>query len=226
MPNPFEGVRAALFDMDGTLVETNIDFARMRREMLALGGDHAVPVEEIRGLDILAIVDRVTGCVRDVSGEAAARRVRRKAYEQLEQIELTHCHNAQPVAGALELLDALRAAGVKIGIVTRSCAKAVRICLARTGVWADVLLTRDDVVNAKPHPAHVLEAVEILGIPPEEAIMVGDHSMDIEGGKAAGARTVGFLRPDRAEDFFEEVRPDLVIRDLRELLPYVERLRK
>ena len=225
MANPLEGIRAVLFDMDGTLVETDIDFPLMKREMLALGERHGVSSAELQGLDILAVVDTVVRRLREVSGEAEARRARQEAFEKLEQIELAHCQAARPIRGTLDLLDALRQAGIKVAIVTRNCRSAVRLSLERSGISGDVLLTRDDVSNTKPHPDHLHAALEMLGVRADEAVMVGDHWMDVRAGKAAGTRTIGFLRPGRSEDFFNDEEPDLVVRDLTELLEHIKRLK-
>jgi len=221
MTNPFEGIRAALFDMDGTLVETNIDFPLMKREMLALGERHGIPASELQGLDILAVVDRVTSRL----GKEEAKSVRQEAFDRLEQIELIHAEEACAIDCAPELLNTLEDAGIRVAIVTRNCRSAVRLSLEKGGIRADVLLTRDDVPKTKPHPDHLHQALEMLGVPPQESITIGDHWMDIRAGKAAGTRTIGFLRPDRAKDFFDAEPPDLVICDLAELLGYVKRLK-
>ena len=222
MTNPFEGIRAALFDVDGTLVETNIDFPLMKREMQAIGERHGIPASELQGLDILAVVDRVTSGL----GREEAKSVRQEAFDRLEQIELVHCEEARPIDCARELLNALEEAGIKVGIVTRNCRSAVRLSLEKAGIHSDVLLTRDDVPRTKPHPDHLHQALDMLGVPPGEAMTIGDHWMDIRAGKAAGTRTIGFLRPDRPQDFFDAVRPDFIVRDLAELLAHVERLKR
>lgn len=222
MTNPFEGVRAVLFDMDGTLVETNIDFPLMKREMLALGEMHGIPASELQGLDILAVVDHVTSRLSAKDAQS----VRQEAFDRLEQIELIHSEDAKPIDCASELINALEETGIKVAIVTRNCRSAVRLSLEKAGIHSDVLLTRDDVPRTKPHPDHLLQALDMLAARPEEAVTIGDHWMDVRAGKAAGTRTVGFLRPDRPQDFFEVEMPDLVIRDLAELLGYVERLKK
>ena len=222
MTNPFEGIRAVLFDMDGTLVETNIDFPLMKREMLALGERHGVPASELQGLDILAVVDHATSRL----GKEEAKSVRQEAFDRLEQIELTHCEDARPIDSAPELLNALEDAGIKVAIVTRNCRSAVKLSLEKAGIHSDVLLTRDDVPRTKPHPDHLHQALDVLGVRAQEAVTIGDHWMDIRAGKAAGTRTVGFLRPDRPQDFFDVEPPDLIIRDLAELLGHVERLKK
>ena len=222
MTNPFEGICAVLFDMDGTLVETDIDFPLMKREMLALGERHGIPTSELQGLDILAVVNAVVSRLPEDEGV----RVRREAFDALERIELARKDAASVIPGALDLLCALRDCGIRIGIVTRNCRAAVEASLDLTGVFYDVLLTRDDVVNTKPHPDHLLRALEMIDVRPHEALMVGDHWMDIQAGRAAGTRTIGLLRPDRPENFFDVCPPDLIIRNLGELLPCVERLKK
>jgi phosphoglycolate phosphatase len=128
------------------------------------------------------------------------------------------------VNGAQELLERLRESGIKIGIVTRNCRRAVDCSIERTGLFFDVLLTRDDVPCVKPHPDHVLRALESLDISPANAVTVGDHTLDVRCGKAAGTKTVGFLRKRRPDDFFDAESPDLVIRDLRELLLHLPAL--
>lgn len=226
MANLFDGVRAVLFDMDGTLVETNIDFPLMRREVLALGGKYGVPGRDLEGLDILSAVDLIAARLRETSRENEAVRARQEALEKLEQIELAHSEDASPIEGAHDVLRALREVGLKTAIVTRNCRVAVELALEMTRISADILLTRDDVRKTKPHPDHLFMALEMLEVHPSQALMVGDHWMDVQGGKAAGTRTVGFLRPDRPDDFFDREQPDLVIRSLAELLDPIERLRK
>ena len=226
MANLFDGVRAVLFDMDGTLVETNIDFPLMRREVLALGGKYGIPDRDLDGLDILSAVDLIDARLRETSREDEAVRARQEALEKLEQIELAHSEEARPIDGAHDVLRALREVGLKTAIVTRNCRAAVELSLEITGIFADVLLTRDDVRKRKPHPEHLVMALDMLEVPPGQAVTVGDHWMDVQGGKAAGTRTVGFLRPDRPDDFFDIEKPDLVIRRLAELLDPIERLRK
>ena len=224
MRNPFSGIRAVLFDMDGTLVETNIDFPLMRREMVALGTRYGIPESDMQGRDILGVVDLVVESLTKRGEEPEALKARQEAFEKLEQIELVHSDDAHEIPCAHELLEALRNGGMKVGIITRNCRAAVNLSLERAHISADLVLTRDDVYRTKPHPGHVLRALEIFNVPPKEALVVGDHRMDIASGKAAGARTIGFLRPDRPEDSFDEVEPDLIVRSLKELLDLAERL--
>jgi phosphoglycolate phosphatase len=219
----FDGVKAVLFDLDGTLIETNIDFNLMRREVISFAEKYGIPASRLENLDILSMVEVICADISALEGYKKSETVRKEVLAILERIELAHSLNASPIPHAHELLKTLRNAGIKVGIITRNCRSAVAISLAKTGISGDVVLTRDDVRKTKPHPSHFLQALEILKVPPENAVIIGDHWMDIQGGKAAGIRTIGFLRPDRSSDFFSQEHPDLVIKSLGELTHHVFR---
>src|SRR5947207_9703170 len=84
---PFLGARAVLFDLDGTLVETHIDFPQMRREMLALIERYGVDPSSPGSTDILTVVEfaRRSLVSRGEVDRAAA--LRREAFARLEEIE-------------------------------------------------------------------------------------------------------------------------------------------
>ena len=83
--------------------------------------------------------------------------------------------------------------------------------------------TRSEVARVKPHPDHLLCALERLSVEPTRAVMVGDHWMDVQAGRAAGMATVGILSAGRPADFFSREPPDLLIRELRELVAWISR---
>lgn len=233
MENLFTDLQAALFDLDGTLIETHIDFPLMKREMLALAARYGVDAEPLAALDILGIVEAAQEGLKAVGRTEEGRRLRREAFALLEAIEVSHCANPVEIPGAAELLARLRAQGVRVGIVTRNCRAVSERLLAAGNLVCDALVTRDDVPRTKPDPGHLLAALQELGVGrrgagagdptsdprrPAPWLMVGDHWMDIQAGKAAGMRTVG-LRRGRAAAFFAPAPPDLLVNELVELLP-------
>lgn len=211
-------VDAVLFDLDGTLVETNIDFALMRREVTALAAEAGVDVDELRGLDILATLARAVETLITGGRPTDAERIRLRGMATLQEIELRHAADTREIAFARELLDDLRNRGIRTGIVTRNCRAASELSLSITGVQADIVICREDSNNHKPHPEPILLALSKLGAEPRNSIMVGDHIMDVQAGKAAGMKTIGFLRDDRPRDFFASAAPDVVAHNLREVL--------
>lgn len=218
MKELFDNLDAALFDLDGTLVETNIDFPLMRTEMLRMAGEKGFAKADLGARDILAIVDTVEEQLRCDSRDSEADAFRCEAFKVLEEIELRHSASTKEIYYARELLDELNGRNIKVGIVTRNCRKASEMSLMMTGLQPEVLLSRDDVRKTKPHPDQLFEALRILGSVPEKSMMVGDHPMDILAGKSAEMRTVGVLLPDRPTDFFDQAKPDAVIKSLKELV--------
>lgn len=219
MKNPFTGLRAILFDLDGTLIETRIDFDLMKRETLRLARSAGIDAEGAEALDVLSIVE---GARKKLGGEAGDA-FRARAFALLEEIEISHCANPVDIPGASELLQTLDGNGVAVGIVTRNCRRVSERLVERGDLPHRALLTRDDVPRTKPDPAHLLAALASMGFAsspdaPTPCAMVGDHWMDVQGGRAAGMRTVGLLR-GRDPSFFAPATPDLLADELVDLLP-------
>jgi len=211
-------IQAVLFDLDGTLVDTNIDFPRMREEALRLAESYGVPRDDLAHRDILDIVSVARDRLAESGAARRAERFGADAEAVLKEIELHHARRTAAVDGAEELLRALASAGIKTAVVTRNCRAASELSLKLAGLVCDVVITREDVGSVKPNPDHLHAALVRLGVEPSGALMVGDYTLDIQAGKAAGMRTVAFLRPYRQPGFFDDAAPDAVITSLRELL--------
>jgi phosphoglycolate phosphatase len=214
-PRPVQ-VDAVLFDLDGTLVETNIDFPLMKRTVTALALESGLSSDGLQGLDILGIVNRTQAHVAQAQGSEAGLGAREKSLDALEAIEMERASVATEIPGAREAISRLRARGIKVGIVTRNCRRASVASMQRCAISSDVLVTREDTVRHKPEPDQILLAMRKLGVEPGKCVVVGDHRIDILGGKRAGAYTIAFLRDGVAEDFFASSEPDVTVRSLRE----------
>jgi phosphoglycolate phosphatase len=213
----FAPLRAALFDLDGTLVETHIDFLAMTRAMRELALSAGVPEEVFRGKDILGMSDAAADFVTQNGGDGPA--LRQTAHALLEEMEVVGCAHPTLLPGTHALLTALRAQGRKIGIVTRNCRRVSTQLVSRFALPHDVLLSRDDVKLAKPHPEHLWEALRVLETAPRDAVMVGDHWMDVQAAHAAGcAATLGVLGAHGAA-WFVPCPPTALVTDLQAALP-------
>ena len=218
-------VRAVLFDFDGTLVEQRVDFARMRREALAVLAAHGVDPAPLAGMHVLEMVERAGRALvaRDpLRGAARAEALAADARRAIEDVECQGASSARALPGAAALLGDLRARGMGVGIVTRNCRVAVERVLARLArecdaLEYDVLLTRDDVPHVKPDPRHLQAALDRLGVAGAEAAMCGDHPMDIAAGRGVGACTVGVLPAGQGPEYMAAAAPDLVVGGVAEL---------
>ena len=214
---PFPPLRAVLFDLDGTLIETHIDFPAMTRAMEELVRQYDVPQSVTAGKDILGVVEAAAADVQNRGGDGAA--LRRTAFAQLEAMEISGCASPLLLPGTRELMTVLMDRNIKVGVVTRNC-RAVSVgLLARFALPHHLLLSRDDVQVTKPNPEHLWDALRLLGEAPENTAMVGDHFMDIEAGVRAGcAATLGVLGRNSA-DWFAPCPPSTLARDLAEAAP-------
>lgn len=208
---------AVLFDFDGTLVHITIDFEAMRNNALAVvrrygetpeGGSFTLEIVE-------AARDRLAR--RDA---ALAARFQEEALASICAVEMEAAEHAEPLPGVPETLAWLEEQGIRVGIVTRNCRAAVSSVAERHGLEFDVVLTRDDVKHVKPHPGHLLQALEALGASPRRSIMVGDHPTDIAAAHAA-AMVGCAVTTTRGADGFDG-RPDFIIDEIGALVPLIE----
>lgn len=208
----FSTLRAVLFDLDGTLIETHIDFPGMTRAMEQLAGEANVSKELMEGKDILSLVEAAREDLNARGGDGEA--LRRTAFARLEEMEVTGCDRPNLLAGTQELLTALIQKEIKVGIVTRNCRRVSVGLLARFALPHHLLLTRDDVARTKPNPEHLWDALRLLGEVPEATAMVGDHWMDVQAGQRAScAATLGVLGNHNA-DWFAPCPPTAMVQDL------------
>lgn len=205
--------RAVIFDFDGTLIELTLDFSDLRSHVEGLALTY-VSEDFIRGLDGLYMLEMIDEVERKLGTPGAA--FRQEAYAILRELEVEAARGKAVYPYTREVLKVLRDRGVKIGIMTRNCAPAVRCVFPDLDAYVDAMVTREDVRPVKPHPAHVLAVLGLLGsIDPVEALLVGDHPTDILAGIAAGASTVGVLTGRTEEADLEKAGAAFIVRDIR-----------
>jgi HAD superfamily hydrolase (TIGR01509 family) len=188
-------LKAVIFDMDGTVTDSPLDFDRIR-------ADCGIPPGR-SVLEHLAALPEAD---------------RRRAQAVLAQHERRAAAECVLKEGAREAIEALRARGLKTALLTRNSAESVRTVLARFGLRFDCWLSREDA-EPKPSPEAVLKIASRFGVEPQEVLMVGDYVFDVQAGRAAGARTALVRNPKVPVPPPEA---DCVIGDLRELLDVVD----
>ncbi len=178
-------VQAVLFDLDGTLLDS---FEQHWRSLVAALTDfdfEPPPVTRIRQL--MGLPGPETVLTLGVPPEQA-----HTVWLRWVEWEGHLAHLVHPFPGVVPLLEHLRTAGYRLGIVTSRS----RISLDNTPAaldllpHIDLLVTRDDTAEGKPHPAPLLYAFQRLSLPPSQGLYVGDAPFDVEAGRRAGCLTV------------------------------------
>ena len=209
-------VKAVIFDFDGTLAVLNIDFFSMREQVLRLVRHFGVKEEWITQRYMLEIIDQVYLILWEKNPSEASD-FYQKAHQVIHEVELKAAEEGRLISGAEAALKILREKGMKIGIVTRNCEDAVRKVFPQIDHYCDLFVSRNSVRKVKPHPDHLTFVMESLKVSGEEAMMVGDHTMDIQAGKRVGMKTIGVLTGRTTREEFEKAGADYILRDASEI---------
>lgn len=211
-----ERLRAIAFDFDGTLVHLTIDFARMRRDVIGVLASYGVDDPSVLSLYVLEMVDAAAAQLVAWGRDPAP--MRAEAHAALEAVECEAARYARPIPGVRGMLENLRQKGYGLAVVTRNSGMSARTAFEGVESLVDAFLPREAVSHVKPHPEHLGRCLDLLGVRPGEALMVGDHPMDVRSGKAHGMMTAGVLTGNSSREDLASAEPDWILDDVTGLL--------
>lgn len=192
-------VKAVLFDLDGTLIDTAPDLAWALNILRAEQNLPTLPFQEIRPYASHGTV----GLLKigfDLEAHSAEFPVLRARF--LEVYYQNLCRQTTPFPHLESVLSNLRHRDIAWGIVTNKPRGLTTPLLAQFDLNPpnNCLVCGDSTPYSKPHPAPLLEAASLLKIPPAECLYVGDAERDIIAGTAAGMKTLialyGYIHPN------------------------------
>jgi phosphoglycolate phosphatase len=205
-------------DLDGTLVDSCPDIAAALNEALCDGGP-LLPrfgEDEVRTL----IGDGAAELVR----RAHAARGRAPDGDALDRFRASYAglclERTAAYPGIRELLERLRAAPRRrVVVITNKPTDFSERVVSGLGLssFVDAVLGPERVSRRKPHPAHVLEALEPIGVRPGQAVVVGDGPTDVRAGRAAGCATIAVTWGYRPRAELEAESPDALVDSCAEL---------
>ena len=219
--NPFGRIKAIIFDFDGTLAVLNIDFSLMRERIFDLMRGYGIQDETIREKYLLEITDEAYQLLRE-KDPTGAEAFYQESHHILHEVEMKAAEEGRLIPGTEATLERLRKRGIKIGIITRNCEDAVRKVFPGIDDFCDVFVSRNSVKKVKPHPDHLTYVMRRLKISGEEAVMVGDHMIDVQAGRNVGMKTIGVLTGRTKKEEFEKAGADYVLRDASEVYQLLE----
>lgn len=205
-------INTLLFDFDGTLLDTN---ELIIQTFLSVLGEH-YPGRFGREDALHFIGPSLEQTFTMIDPE----RVEELTVQYRTLNRAMHDELVEEYDGVAETLRLLKAQGLKMAIVSTKRSETIRHGLNLMGVGDvfDVLVGLDHVSNPKPDPEPLHLALKQLGASHDEALMIGDNSHDIEGGKNAGVRTAGVAWTAKGEDFLASFNPDFMLQHISDLL--------
>ena len=213
--------KAVIFDLDGTLIDSELFYLNLLLEFLKRKGmvlpfEKACKTVGAHNSPIWENVARAHG--GSISGKALRQEYKDEFERKLRDRELDY--SQMQFADVLPVLEKLRADGVRMAIASSSSDKIIRRVVEQQN-WErffPVLVSGDNFRKSKPDPEIYRYTMKQLGTVPEETLVVEDSTYGIEAGKAAGVMVAA--RRDLRFGFHQE-KADCLFDDMREILPKI-----
>ncbi len=205
-------ITTILFDLDGTLIDTN--------ELIISTYLHTLEKyypSKYQREDVLPFLGPT---LHEAFGSINPDLVEEMVLEYRAFNIANHDELVTEFAGVFETMQSLKDKGYKLGIVTTKrhdvTLKGLRLMdLER---FFEVVVTYDHVSKTKPDPEPIFKALEQLDSTPEETMMVGDNYHDILAGKNAGTVTAGCAWSIKGRDYIAKYEPDYILENMADLL--------
>ena len=213
-------IKAAIFDLDGTLLDTMNDLLTAMNRMLRELGFKERTYDELlmfinRGARMFVGRSLPEGSIKSFDDPLVDRALSVYARHYRECcLDTTH-----PFEGVPEAVAALRAAGIRVGVLSNKQDAFVKETIAKLypGAFDSVHGQLD--LPEKPDPAPALAVAAELGAAPEECAFIGDSDIDIKTGVNAGMLPVGVTWGYRSEECLLEAGAKLIVRRPQDLFP-------
>ena len=208
-------INTILFDLDGTLIDTN--------ELIISSFLHTLNKfypDQYQREDVLPFMGPT---LYETFSGIDQERVQELIDTYREYNISNHDLLVKEFEGVFETVQWLKQEGYKLGIVKTKMSNVVMMGLKLTKLdqFFDVIVAIDHVTNPKPHPEPIEKALQQLDAKPEEALMVGDTPHDSVGGKNAGTKTAGVAWSAKGREHLAKYEPDFMLEkmsDLRDIL--------
>lgn len=218
-------IKACIFDLDGTLVNSVFALQRSTNLTLADFGLSPISEEETKrfvGDGYKKLMERALAA----HGEAALRFYEESLPLYMEHFSKESMYRLAPYEGILELLDFLKEAGIKTAVFSnKPHAQAVENVKKVFGEQQfDLILGQKEGTPVKPDPTGLFQILKELQVQVEECLYFGDTNTDMRTGKAAGVQTVGVLWGFRTKEELAALSPQYLVSEPKEVIEILKKL--
>lgn len=179
-----------VFDLDGTLVESDRDLARAANRLLDEWGRPALPLDRVRSFVGDGARKLVERCFEATGGLPGSLDHLTETFVALYEENIAD--DTVPFDGVQETLTALKEAGHRLAVCTNKPAAPTHRLLAALNLteFFEAVVGGDSLPVRKPDPRHILGLLDQMAVPPAAAVMIGDSGNDIHAGRDAGLKTI------------------------------------
>ncbi|WP_439625417.1 HAD family hydrolase [Gemmata sp.] len=179
-------IKAVVFDMDGVLIEAKEWHYEALNRALGLFGHTISRIDHLTAFDGLPTKKKLEMLSID-RGLPRGLHAMINDLKQVYTTEITH-QKCKPTFSHEYALSKLKGLGYKLAVASNSIRPTVELMMEKSNLrpYLDVLLSNQDVANAKPHPEMYLAAATRLGLTPAECLVVEDNPHGVKAAEAAG----------------------------------------
>jgi phosphoglycolate phosphatase len=220
-------IKGIVFDLDGTLIHSDIDFPKMKRRMIEILEDRDIPkgmfTPKQTTVVILAEADEIWS--EQGKEEAEIAEIHEALEKTMNHGELEAISTVEEVKGASDALRLLKERGYMLAVLTRSHHTYAVEALKKIGAheYFDLILGRNETRKPKPNAEALRHTSELLGLSLEEILFVGDNHIDHATAVNAECLFVGVRSGPRGDDSWAKNWPEILLDDVSGLPGYLER---
>ncbi len=221
-------LKGIIFDLDSTLVQSHVDFPKMKRHIIKLLEDNGHPPDTLSPIDqtTVVIMEHAEGeWARQGKPEEERRRLRDVITGYMNQGELEAVETLTEIPSVSEAVEKLKAKGLKLAILTRGHHEYAEKALKKTGIhgYFDIILGRGETPQPKPYKEAIDYTVRRMGLTVDDVVMVGDHQIDYDSAKNSRCKFIGVATGRRGLRSWENEAPPAVLLDsVADLPAYIE----
>ena len=218
-------VKAVVFDLDGTLMDSKIDYEKMGNRIKALLASRGLPEPLEDRRKVYKVISGGAATLREYGlPEASLEATMAEMEEIMNGIELEALDAMELKPYAREVVAELHGEGLGLGVATRSHREYTLRGLKRYGMlrFFHHVVARDDVPYPKPDPRHLLYTIRLLGVDPGDTLFIGDTTTDLQTADAAGVEFIGYWRDESWARRLMEGGCSRIVKDLREITRLVK----
>ena len=221
-------IKGIIFDLDSTLVQSRIDFPKMKKKIIKLLEENGHPK------DSLSPINQTTVQIREAVEEEWEKQkkpenereeLREKITYYMDEGEMESVGNLSEIPGAKDTVTKLRKMGYQLAILTRGHHEYAIEALRKTGMLDsfDLVLARGETPRPKPYKEALDFTVSKMGLQMDEVIFIGDHQIDRDSATNSGCSFIGVATGRRGlKSWEDEVPPKILLETVANLPHYIK----